>query len=523
MKRYYYIVLFLLISLRGYSQDTIHWNADTIKIYNDYLVPEQSLLIIHPGVFVEFQGYYSIYIDGRVEAIGTENDTVIFTISDTTGYMNEWTTNGGWHGIRFNERNLNDTSFFAYCKFQYAKAGTAKHENVPDNCGGAISAESYSNLYITNSLFRYNFAGFYGAGIFSSDLISLFVKSNSFNHNNAKYKGGGIYAMSTQSHIESNFFYKNKAFRQDTLDIGYLYFQGTGSAVFHQNEPNEPPFIGFNKMFNNIGVSGTLYESTKNGLICNNIICNNNDCGLFDGYGWWSNKIIVNNTIVNNYDYYTSGENGGGVWSVSRNHTFMNNIIYGNRTKNYFTQISDPEIQVSYSCIQDGYAGETNISDYPQFANPTEGAGIEYDGLAADWTLLNTSPCVNTGTPDTAGLNLSEIDIAGNPRIYGGRIDMGAYENQYVHIKENNSLLGSKIKLYPNPGSNKIYIDYIDIPPEMEGAHIEIVDGQGKVMLHQQIRFSPAVLSPYKLQAGIYFYRIYTHNKVVKSGKWVKR
>jgi hypothetical protein len=167
-----------------------------------------------------------------------------------------------------------------------------------------------------------------------------------------------------------------------------------------------------------------------------------------------------------------------------------------------------------------GAYGEGSIDDYPQFTNPSGGAGIEYDGLAADWTLLETSPCINKGTPDTTGLNLPQYDIAGNQRVFGGRIDIGAYENQSVYVKINDSPVYSKIKLYPNPGTDKIYID---IPPEMDGAWIDIVDGQGRVLMHEQISFSPSILSPYKLQSGIYFYRIYNENKVVKSGKWVKR
>ncbi len=175
---------------------------------------------------------------------------------------------------------------------------------------------------------------------------------------------------------------------------------------------------------------------------------------------------------------------------------------------------------VENSCIQYGYPGEGNISSDPQFTSPTEGAGIDFDGLAADWTLLEASPCINTGTPDTSGLNLPEFDLAGNPRIFGGRIDIGAYENQSVYVKINESPVYSRIKLYPNPGSDKIYID---VPPGMEGAWIDIVDGRGKVLMHEQIQTSPSVLSPYKLQSGIYLYRIYKENKVVKSGKWVKR
>jgi len=46
------------------------------------------------------------------------------------------------------------------------------------------------------------------------------------------------------------------------------------------------------------------------------------------------------------------------------------------------------------------------------------------------YALSDSSCCIDSGTIDTTGLNLPEYDLAGNPRISGGRIDMGAYEYQ---------------------------------------------------------------------------------------------
>jgi hypothetical protein len=45
-----------------------------------------------------------------------------------------------------------------------------------------------------------------------------------------------------------------------------------------------------------------------------------------------------------------------------------------------------------------------------------------------DYSLTDSSYCINKGTADTTGLNLTHDDIAGNPRIIGDTIDIGAYE-----------------------------------------------------------------------------------------------
>jgi hypothetical protein len=42
--------------------------------------------------------------------------------------------------------------------------------------------------------------------------------------------------------------------------------------------------------------------------------------------------------------------------------------------------------------------------------------------------LSEGSPCINTGTADTTGMNLPLTDLAGNQRVWDGRIDMGCYE-----------------------------------------------------------------------------------------------
>jgi hypothetical protein len=56
-----------------------------------------------------------------------------------------------------------------------------------------------------------------------------------------------------------------------------------------------------------------------------------------------------------------------------------------------------------------------NLDTVPLFA----------DTAAGDFRLLETSACIDAGTPDTAGLGLPPLDPAGNPRIDGGRVDMG--------------------------------------------------------------------------------------------------
>ncbi len=122
-------------------------------INGDITIPNDSTLTIEPGVVVEFQNHYALLAQGQLLAVGTENDTIIFTVKDTTGFSNQDTTLGGWSGIRFIDTPVtNDSSQIAYCRFQYGKAiGTS----WPSNSGGALCIVNFNKLrYIQQSVYR---------------------------------------------------------------------------------------------------------------------------------------------------------------------------------------------------------------------------------------------------------------------------------------------------------------------------------------------------------------------------------
>lgn len=76
-----------------------------------------------------------------------------------------------------------------------------------------------------------------------------------------------------------------------------------------------------------------------------------------------------------------------------------------------YNEFADP-------CDLTGTAG--NINQNPMFVFPIP------DSIVADYHLLPGSPCINAGDPEF--INGSEIDIDGQSRVMGGRIDIGADE-----------------------------------------------------------------------------------------------
>jgi hypothetical protein len=137
---------------------------------------------------------------------------------------------------------------------------------------------------------------------------------------------------------------------------------------------------------------------------------------------------------------------------------FYNNILWNNFSEDIaeddmaLTWLSlPPDVQ---NCLvwEGRIDGENIIEKDPLFVNPAPGYGLDYNGWEYDWSLLDDSPAINTGTPDTTGLHLPAFDLAGNPRVFGGRVDIGAYENQIVWVSlPNNPLVSARVQVSPNP------------------------------------------------------------------------
>ncbi|MFA5417363.1 MAG: right-handed parallel beta-helix repeat-containing protein [Bacteroidales bacterium] len=89
---------------------------------------------------------------------------------------------------------------------------------------------------------------------------------------------------------------------------------------------------------------------------------------------------------------------------------------------------------------------ESNIDTDPLF----------YGGFEFPYNLSENSPCIDAGTLELPSfVHLPATDLAGNPRVYGSSIDMGAYEwNPTVGINEFRLVTPEKeklLKVAPNP------------------------------------------------------------------------
>ncbi len=193
------------------------------------------------------------------------------------------------------------------------------------------------------------------------------------------------------------------------------------------------------------GGGGIEYEDGGSPTIRNCLINGNAGDGIYAGDG--------NGTILNCSVNFNKGR---AVSLHDYSDVTVNNCIFWS---NVIPQISvsghDNSLVVKYSDVQSGWIGEENIDTDPCFvkpgywdANGTPGDTNDDFWVEGDYHLLPYSPCIDAGDPCYIP-EPCETDLGGNPRVVGGRIDIGAYESNY---KADLLVTSEDINFSPLPG-----------------------------------------------------------------------
>ncbi len=251
-------------------------------------------------------------------------------------------------------------------------------------CGGSGSgtgAGAYSGTLI-NCLLARNYSSLNGGGAYASTLINCIVTNNT-----ASSSGGGAYA----SILVNTLVISNKS------ALG-----GNGGGVASCSLTNCSLLGNSTGVAGNLGDGGGAASSTLY-----NCLLANNYAGYLAGAAY--NCSLFGCTVVSN----VSGAYGGTVSGGSA----VNSIIFYN-----FIYSTQPDVIASHytnccTSFPTSYRDVNNTFMPPAFVNLAGG----------DFHLASNSPCLNTGT-NLFVTTLADLD--GNPRIYGGVVDIGAYENQ---------------------------------------------------------------------------------------------
>ena len=431
------------------------WNVDTVNVVDDIDIRQTDTLNIEEGVTVLFHGPFFFKVSGCLKAIGSLENPILFSVEDTTGFHNDTIATGGWKQIRIENLNPSvDTIRFSFCHFEYGKAVA---EDSIHGYGGAICIRNFNHVSITNCWFKNNYAYFNGGAVYLKN-ASIIVRNNRFESNRCGQTiqyygyGGGLCADSSVAIIEHNYFSQNSS----TGIGGGLCVRFSDCPVFHNI---------FEENFSALGGGfGVLHIDTCRFVIANNLVFNNG--ALYFGAGISNgdcSPTYINNTIVNNN---CIGGGGGFYCKDSVVPILINNIIYGNTQYGgeinqvyLWDNLSQPNFY--YNDIQggtinfDGTGGSCFIGEYVN--------NIDQDPLFKNGCYVPelSSPCINSGSPDTVGMMIPAFDLVGNTRIVDDTIDMGVFEQQTlvgIFNKEAGEI--SFLQVYPNPANIGVQIDF---------------------------------------------------------------
>jgi parallel beta-helix repeat protein len=393
------LVLFLVSAVAAFAQlDTTQVSGNVSGVWDvslspyaivgEVLVPAGETLVIEPGVEVRFRGPYHFTVNGVLKAIGTEDDSIIFTRdSAIEGHK--------WKGIRF--ENAPDGCTLAYCRVEYVK----NDGPYPEVRGGAVYC-SYSSPFISHCALCHNYshnanANGGGGGVFVEYGSPVVEYCHVFD--NYVDSGGGLCTLEECSAI----------FRNNLIEDNTATYSGGGMYLGVRSSPTVTGnIIRYNRCSGGWGGGGiTLWNWYAIGpvskTVTNNLLYANTASNAGGGiYTRYDLSFIYNNTIVSN-----SASRGGGMYVLNEGQYLpdvRNCIVYDNTATNgpsvYLDDGNNSLIDLTWSDIEGGWTGTGNFDSLPNFVD------------TAWFRLGHPSRCIDAGT----AASTPDHDFEGDPR-----------------------------------------------------------------------------------------------------------
>ena len=516
------------------------------------LVQPDSTLAIGPGTEILFRGDFRLEVPGQLLINGTPSQPVLFDGQDETIT---------WRGIYLNntDTSITDSSILAHGTIRNCLGGSGltlvNSDRVRisfftiDQCssfqGGAIRCVG-SDAWFENLIIENNIA-LDGAGM-ALDHSGAIMKNCIIRNNQADGAGGGMVIFNGSSPVLEN------------CEISGNFSYGSGGGIYINAAGTVCIRCSFTTNYGATG-GGSLYSG---GAVAVKLAANPHfeNCFFIENQCNSSGGAIASfspNSLINClFEENSAPVSGGAVYISSGNpietrlinNTFINNdspdgsVLYAHNhvaiVKNCIAWQDETPDTSSLFCLDAFMALEALDVSWSDLKNGQE--GIELTGNASfHWgpgnissdPLLNpesfepawNSPCIEAGTPDTTGLVLPELDLAGNPRLVNDVIDMGAFEFQNPLTIQHSTLnIQHYLTIIPNPAHHQVSISYSDIFGS-EKKEIIIYNSLGipvkSIVATDEVSGISTDIS--ELPDGLYFVVLMVNGRITATGKLVVR
>lgn len=357
-------------------------------------------LTIEPGVEIQFTGNNTFWVDGELEALGTEAEPITFTSGRATP------SPGNWHGIYFHEDAIGTIS---HCQIEYAYRGVSCFRSSPNILDSTIQNCSNAGIYLDES--------------------SSVIENNTF-QNNSSY---AVSLYQSSPRITGNFLSENQ---------GGIFIADSSF-----------PTINGNSIFNNSNGADYFDVRVSNYNDAANVVINASN-------NWWGSTVL--RTIEDNIFEYNDSQSSGRllfnpVLNAENGEPINAIMIIRNiaTSRSFFTPITGTTSEISYELTEDtnvtvslhkayqeigGRGGGTYKREFFMnlLKNQTQTAGahtVSWDGRDARGNMAEASAYVYAIKADSGDGRIDLYDpvyISGSVSITDSSLNPATY-NPYAN------------------------------------------------------------------------------------------
>ncbi len=499
-----------ITSSRTFHSDTIYRLSGLVRVTNNATLTIQAGTVVKGGLAPDNSNATALIIDkdGRIEAIGTANNPIIFTSAKPAG-QREY---GDWGGIVFfGDAPVNKVN------------PTYENGVIPGTYGGNNASHNQGTLKYA----RIEFAGYPFEA--NRELNSLTMC--------------GVGSGTTISYVQCS--YNN--------DDAFEWFGGTVNAdhliAFRTNDDDFDVDFGYSgKVQFGVSLSDTSVAdvSTKNGFEVDNDANGSIQTPLTSAV--FSNMTVIGAYYNKNFDDQTGLHGRGGHIRRNSGISIFNSVWMGwkegmrmdggNTLNKYLTDSADFENNVwAGNLTQFTVAGGADLSQFTSYVQNVANANRELNEVS-DAMLTNPYNYSNPNFTPAAGSPLLTGAAFTNGKLSGftsttyvgafGQNDTWAngwtewdpinadYDQLKTDVKKIETAVN--VSVYPNPTKNSVNISY-DLTKNTD-VSIEVIDLTGKVVLIPLLNVSKEVgaqsenIDLSTMKGGVYFVVIRTAENV---------